>query len=167
MATNEILEAIQKLIAQSNRVVDCPETPFEIRGITTGAAYQSGDNMGIITKLEVPKSGVIYSATFWDMDDEGLQYDLVILKHGVVQVADNSPWAPIDQELLGFIAELSFVSFDDHGGARTSSLTNIGQGYVAPEGFLYIQCVVRGAHNIAAGNLPRFQLQILPTELDW
>ena len=167
MNQNDLLERIQNLLLMGNRIVECPAEPIVIPGIGTGAAYIANDVMGTLVKIAVPKSGEIRSATFWDMDDEGLQYDLEIFKHSITQVADNGAWALSDIDSLGFVHELNFVSFDDHGVCQTSKITNIGVAYTAPEGYLYVQCVARGAHNIAAGNEPRFQIQIMPVPLDY
>lgn len=148
-------------------VVSCPTDPVEILGITAADALDAGDAMGNFVKLRVPKSGIIYSATFWDMDDEGTQVDLEIFKQEITQIASDGAWAPPDVELLRFVTELAFVSFDDHGGARTSELTNIGKAYTAPEGYFWIQAVTRSTPTIAAGNMPKFQLQIIPGDPGW
>lgn len=171
--TNSLLEALVKGIIVQNtvkvqtKVVTCPLEPIQIPGIGTGSAYEATDCMGTIFMVEVPTSGEIVSATFWDLDDEGLQTDFEIFKHEPRQTADNSNWAPTDEDLLKLVTELAFFAFDDHGGGRTSELKNIGKGYTAPEGKFYIQAIARGAQDIAALNIPRFQLQIRSDDPTW
>lgn len=156
----ELLEEIKN--TRESKVVSCPAEPVVIQGITTGGALSaSGDTLGTVTKVAIPKSGVIYSATFYDMDDEGIQTDLEIFKKPIADVVWDAAFAPTDTEMAHFVTELAFFAFDDHGTAQTSELVNIGKAYTAPDGFFYIQAVARGTPNIAANNLPRFQLQIL------
>lgn len=164
---NELLDGIKNLLSKSNKVVSCPSSPVKIPGIVTGAAYLAGDVMGTMVKLAVPKSGIIYSATLWDLDDEGLQYDLEIFKNEITQTADNAPWSPIDGDMQAFVTELAFIAFDDHDNSQTSELTSIGKAYSTSDGYLWIQAIARGAHNIAAGAEPRFQLQIIPDDPEW
>jgi len=163
----ELLKEIKKQTSSQNSVVCCPGNPIVIDGITAADALDANDAMGKITKLAVPKAGIIYSATLWDPDDEGLEIDLEIFKAEITQIANDAAWALSDQDSLAFVTELAFAAFDDHGTSQTSELTNIGKAYTAPAGYFYIQAVARGAHNIAAGSSPRFQLQIIPVDLNW
>lgn len=149
------------------KTVSVPTNPVQIKGITPADALDVDDVMGNITIVKVPKSGVIYSATLWDIDDEGLQIDLEIFKENIVQIANDAAWDPSDSDILHFITEVAFVSFDDHISSQTSEVTNIGKAYTAPKGKLFIQAVARGASNIAAGKAPLFQLQILSDDPDW
>ncbi len=166
-STLELLEEIKNLVSRP-KTVCCPATPFEILGITAGAALSaSGDALGLVMKIAVPPSGVIYSATFFDLDDEGSQVDLEIFKRSIADVAWDAPFAPSDTEILNFITELNFFAFDDHGSCQTSEIKNIGKAYTVPNGFLYIQAVTRATPNIAAGNMPRIQLQILSDDPTW
>ena len=164
--TNDLIDGMKKMLISGNKVVNFPETPVLISG-SSGGAYTANDAMGILTKIPVPKSGIIYSATFWDLDDEKTQVDLEIFNHEITQIASLDPWAPSDADILFFVTELAFVSFDDHINSATSELTNIGKGYTAPEGFLWIQAVTRSTPTIAAIAQPKFQLQIIPGDLSW
>src|SRR3990167_3863753 len=58
--------------------VSCPLQPFEIPGITAADAFDANDCFGTVFKIRVPKAGIIQSATFWDMDDEGTQIDFMV-----------------------------------------------------------------------------------------
>jgi hypothetical protein len=165
LITNNVARAFRDIIlkAQSqDKIYSIPELPVEIPGITFGDALDAGDALGTPLPLIVPKRGILYSATFWDMDDDGFQVDLEIFKEPIAAVAWDSAYAPTDAEMMNFVTELNFVAFDDHGAAQTSQIKNIGLAYTAPLGKLWIQAVARGASNIAAGNSPRFQLHIIP-----
>ncbi len=155
------LKTLTTALKEGARIVSCPSVPLEIPGITAADALDAGDCMGTIMKLKVPKQGIIYSATLWDLDDEGSAIYLEIFKHIIVQIANDAAWAPTDSDLLHFVTELSFIAFTDHTDNQTSELTNIGKAYTAPEGLFYIQAKTGGTPNIAAGSMPRIQLQIL------
>lgn len=158
---------VNNSVKVATKTVSCPVDPKEIPGIGAGVAYATGEAFGTVFRIDVPTSGVIMSATYWDLDDEGLQADFEIFKHEIPVTTDNAAWAPVDATLLNFVTELSFFAFDDHGNSQTSEINNIGKAYTAPEGRFWIQQIARGAQNIAAGNIPRFQLQILSDDPDW
>ncbi len=164
---NDTLNELKKLVASGNSIVSCPYMPVEIPGIAFADAFDAGDCFGTVATITVPKRGIIYSATFWDMDDEGTEVDLEVFKYPITQIASDAPWAPSDIDLMNFITEIPFASFRDHGNSRTSEVTNWGKAYTAPNGKLYIQAVCISTPSIAIGNLPRFQLQILSGDLDF
>jgi len=159
------LEALKTGLLQT--VVTCPLAPITIPGITAADAFDANDCFGTIFEIDVPKHGILYSATFFDMDDEGTQVDLEIFRHSITQIASSGGWSPTDEDILKFITELAFVAFDDHDKSQTSELTNIGKAYTAPAGKLYIQAVCRSTPDIAANNMPRVQLQILSADPDF
>ena len=170
LITSNVAKAFRDLILKTkpqDRIYSCPELPIEIPGITPADALDANDCMGVQFPLKVPKRGIIYSATMWDLDDEGLQVDLEIFKEPIVQAANDAAFAPTDQDIMGFVTELNFVAFDDHGSCQTSEIKNIGKAYTAPKGIFWIQAVTRGAHNIAQAAMPRIQLHILPLDPDW
>ena len=159
--------SIPKPVKVQTKVVSCPKSPMPIPGSETATELDSGDTLGTVFQLKVPTSGVIYSATLFDFDDEGIQIDLEIFKAGITDQATDAAFAPTDGEGRTFLTELAFSHFDDHGSFRTSELNNIGKAYSAPKGKLWIQAVTRGISNIAAGQAPRVQLQILSDDPDW
>lgn len=133
-------------------------------GIATGAAYADLDALGLHFSFGVPKSGVIQSAIYYDLDDEGLQVDLWLLDDKPTVQTDNSALAFIDNDLVKVIGRLQFIAFGDAANGQFSNLTSLGLAYVQPNGLLWAQCQARGALNIAAGNLPMFRLTILSDE---
>ena len=146
------------------RLVSCPAEPLVIPGVGTAAVYAGTaaipECLGTIAILTVPKSGVIYSATFYDIDDEGSQVDLEIFKRPITQVADNAAWTLSAANNPAFVTEIQFFAFDDQIASQTSEVKNIGKAYNAPNGLFYIQAITRGTPTIAIGAIPRFQLQI-------
>ncbi len=171
LLTNNVAKVFRDIIlgvkVKQRTIYACPEVPIQIPGIGTGSAYQTGDCFGTQFAIKVPKQGRLNGAIFFDLDDEGLQTDLEIFSAPIVQVADNSAYAPTDAEILALITELQFFAFDDHGTSQTSEVKNFGKDYVCPSGEFRIQAVARGAQNIAAGNLPKVQLFILSDDPDW
>lgn len=157
MASNQdIIDELRKI--GTTTIVACPVEPAIIQGSISSGAYTANDAMGLITKVKVPKRGVLLSATFCDLDDEGKQVDLEIFNHPITQVASEAAWTLSAANNPNFIDEINFVAFDDHDATQTSKVRNIGTAYVAPEGYFYIQAVNKGTPTI--GVEPRFQLQI-------
>ncbi len=160
----EILNAIKD--QRLGKTVSCPLTPIMIPG-TAASAIEANDCLGILFTIDVPVRGVILSATFWDLDYEKTQVDLEIFKHNIAIIANDAAWAPTDADLLHFVTEIAFFTFDDHISGATSEVVNKGKAYTAPEGKFWIQAVGRGTPNIAVGAEPRVQLQILSDDPNW
>jgi len=158
MSLEDIVDAV--LGIKTTTIVVCPKRPVRIAGSYSSGAYEANDAMGLLTKVAVPKRGVIVSATLFDLDYEGKQIDLEVFNNKITQVASEAAWTLSDEESLFFITELPFVAFDAHTASQTSEITNIGKAYVAPGGFFWVQAVTRGTPTIAAGAEPHFQLQI-------
>ncbi|MDD5703879.1 MAG: hypothetical protein PHU23_17735 [Dehalococcoidales bacterium] len=165
MSLEDIEKAIQLIPA--SKIVSCPIRPVMIPGITAGDAFDANDCFGTIVKLPVPKRGIIYSATFYDIDDEGSQVDLEVFNGSITQIASDAAWAPSTTDILRFVTEIAFFAFDDHINCQTSELLNIGKAYIAPDGVFYIQAVCRGTPTIAAGASPKFKLGILSLDPDF
>ncbi len=158
----ERLEAIETAVKlPQSRAIDCPASPIEIPGIVADNAFDANDCFGTMFIVDVPKSGIIYSATYWDMDDEGSQIDFFLFKATVTDTASDAAFAPTDSDLLNLVTILKFTTFTDSGTGQTAEITNIGKAYNAPAGKFYIKAVTRSTPNIAAGNMPRLQMQIL------
>src|SRR3990167_6106490 len=156
--------SIKNNVMVISNTVSCPPLPIEIPGIAPADAFDADDCFGTIFRIAVPKRGEIRSATFWDMDDEGSQIDLFIFKENIPQIASDAGWAPTDEAMWPFVTLLQFATFTDSGTSRIAELVNIGKGYTAPDGYLYIQSVCRGTPNIAQAHMPRVQIQILSSD---
>ena len=154
----ELINAVRGI--RTTTIVSCPIVPAVIVGSDSATALESGDTVGLVFKLKVPKSGIICSATLFDFDDEGTQVDLEIFKASIVDVAVDAAYAPTDSEGLVFLTEINFFAFDDHGAFQTSEVRNVGKGYSVPDGLFYCQAVTRSTPTIAAGVPHRVQLQI-------
>ena len=168
--TIEITQAIKdafKSIKAVTHTVSCPRTPIEIPGIGTDAAYAAGDCLGTLFEIEVPTSGVIYSASYYGLDDETLQVNFEIFKARIPSGTDNLAWSPADSSILNRLTRLAFFNFEDQINSQTSELLNIGKAYTAPRGKLWFQGVAQGALTIPALNIPRVQLQILSDDPEW
>jgi hypothetical protein len=131
-------------------------------GIVTGAAYADLDALGLSFFFDVPKSGIIISANYFDLDDEGLQVDLWLLREEPTLQTDNGAMVFQDGDILKVIKRLQFTAFGDANLCQTSELDNIGRAYSAPSRRIWAQAQARGALNIAVLNMPMFSLTILP-----
>ncbi len=157
--------AIKKI--RASKTVSCPAIPMVIPGSDSATALESGDTLGTVFELDVPKSGEIRSATLFDFDDKGIQTDLEIYKQPIADQAVDAAYAPTDIEGLNFLTSLKFVSWDDKGVFQISELTNIGKAYSTPNGKFLIQTVTRGTPTVTAGSPYRMQIQILSDDPDW
>ncbi len=162
----EAIKAAVKAIGTAT-IVSCPKEPLAVTGVSANT-FTAGDAFGLLMKVAVPKRGVIISATFFNRDDENMQYDLEIFRHEPVQIASEDPWVLSVADNPKFVTELAFASNDDHTDTRTSDLTNIGKAYTAPEGYIWIQIVDRGGSDMASESVnPMIQLQIQSFDPDF
>ena len=134
--------------------------PRGIPGIGTAAAYASGDAFGVVFALEVPLEGTIANVIFYDLDDEGLDKDIFLFSVAPVGTADNSVFAPTDNEVLTCVGVISIADWKNAGSNQVGMATP-ALSYYAPSGKLWGQFVTRGADNIAAANIPQFSLVII------
>lgn len=138
----------------------------QVPGIGTGSAYQTGDAFGtLITFPDVFRpekgSGIVVKVLFYDLDDEGIQKDLILFSDVVTTTADNSPIALPDsliQSIKGGITISTFFDLlDNQVGQWTGTLWVQGTG---PN--LYALAITRGADNVAAGSVPLIALTTVP-----
>src|SRR3989304_2968583 len=71
-----------------------------VPGIGAAAAYAAGDAFGDKFRIQVPREGTIATVVFLDLDDEGLQKDLVFFTRDFTATADNAAFAVSDVDLL-------------------------------------------------------------------
>ena len=133
--------------------------PYQVPGLTLGGAYAANDAFGGMFTIDVPKFGTITDLVFYDLDDEGLNKDVVLFTRSFTPTANDAAIALRDDELRYSIGAISVISWtdllDNQLGRATPALS-----YVAPQGKLWGQWVTRGADNIAAGSEPLFALVI-------
>lgn len=152
--------------APSLRVGRTMDSGYQQPGsIGTGAAYADGDAIGQMFRFPGclrtdTMSGQLYSATYLDMDDEGLQVDLHLFTGKLTYTpTDNGAYSPDDAGMLTYVGTVSFTSFFNFGSNQVSvgSFSPIALAN-APSTDIWGQVVARGALNIAAANLPYFRL---------
>lgn len=141
----------------TSRVFETPKTT--IPGIGAAAAYAAGDAFGDKFILLVPPEGTISNIVFLDLDDEGIQKDLVLFREDFTATADNAAFAVSDDDLgncIGIVTVNVFYNFSNNQvGIGTPAFA-----YRAPSGRLFCQFVTQGADNIAAGSEPKFFLVV-------
>jgi len=140
-----------------------PTGIINVTGISTGAAYADLDAVGTTAiTISVPNSGIIHSAQYFNLDDDGLAVDLWLFDTAPAAQTDNSAFAVTDAELQTVIGVISFSSFNDANTGQVSTANGLNLSYRSLGGEIYAQVQARGALNIAASNLPTFRLMILP-----
>lgn len=137
---------------------------FTIPGVGAAAAYADLDAFGVAFPITVPASGVIQSAVYYDLDDEGLQVDLWFLSDKPTTQTDNAALTFNDREVQTVHGRVQFTTFADATNNQFSNLNNIGLAYVQPNRVMWVQAQTRGALNIALGSEPRFKIVILADE---
>ncbi len=156
-----MLEEILKVLVGIGSRGKPVETAYvEIPGIVTGAAYASGDAFGTIFSIPVPKSGFIEDITMLDLDDEGIQTDFWFFNVPFTATADNSEFDVSDSDLSNLERVICVTNFSNAKSNQVGINNGLGLSYKAPKGYLYCQCVIRGAANIAAGHIPKVKLGI-------
>ena len=167
MADNfeSVVSAINAL--QTTNIVSCPITPRQVGGVSANT-FTADDAFGLLMEIAVPKRGIIVSATFHDLDNEGTQMDMEIFNSKPTQVASEATWTLSSADNPKFVTELAFFAFDDHTASQTSEIKNIGKGYTAPLGKLWIQMVCRGTPDMASVSVnPMLQLQVQSFDSDF
>jgi hypothetical protein len=140
---------------------------MQVPGVGTGAAYEAGDAFGtLMTFQDVFRpekcSGVIVSAFLIDLDDEGLQKDVVVFEKNVTGVADNAAFAPTDLDMLSCRGAFSITSFVNLGSNQIGTANNINLWMTSSDQHLRVWLVTQGADNIAAGSVPWIGLVVVP-----
>ena len=138
---------------------------ISIPGITAAAAHTAADALGVKFIINTPRSGILYSANLWDLDDEGLQIDLALFSADFTAVADDAAWSLSDEDLRKLFYVVKFQTFDDAVNGQMSSVEAINKAVVLPEGQCWAQAIARGASTIAAGSDPVIQLQFLADDI--
>lgn len=133
--------------------------PVTIPGIGTAAAYASGDAFGTSFRFAVPPMGIIANAVFIDLDDEGVNKELVLFSRAFTATADNSAFAVSDADLVNCVGVLSVDTWYNFGNNQLGIATPM-MAYEAQTGYLWCQIVTRGADNIAAGSIPIVYLMV-------
>lgn len=137
--------------------------PMQIPGIGTGAAYASLDAMGTIFALTgLPPSGIIQSARWYDLDDEGIAKEIWCFNGTIAGTADNAAFAPTDAELLSLECVITIANFKDASTSQMGVEDGLGISYVCPTGTFWCQVKTLGADNIAAANIPMISIRVLP-----
>ena len=142
-----------------------------VPGIVTGAAYADADALG--TLIEFPNllrlnpytnaySGLLHTARYFDLDDEGLQVDLHLFSRKIADGTDNSAYAPSDADVRAYLGTVAFTAFFNLGSNQVAVNTSIGLLLSSESASVFGQVVARGALTIAAENLPEFSLSVLP-----
>jgi hypothetical protein len=132
---------------------------IRVPGIGTASAYADGDAFGTRFTLAVPFDGIIGTVVFFDLDDEGIQKDIVLFDAEFTETADNSAFAVTDADLIRCVGVISVNAFYNFN-ANQIGVSTPALAYTAPEARLWGQIVTRGADNIAASNIPEFYMVV-------
>lgn len=138
----------------------------KVPGIGYASAYAAGDAFGTsfvfpaLFRAEKP-SGTITSVVIHDLDDENIQLDVPLFIAPFTATADNSAFAPSDNDNLncrGVISVTTFSNWANNGLGEWNGSKWIN----TVDGNIYTQIVAQGAPNIAAGKEPWIEITVVP-----
>ena len=137
-------------LAVKGKTVHCPLEPVLIT-IYSGVAYAALDVVGPIFEIEVPRSGSILGARFYDPSNQGSGIRLHIFTRNFAIAADNAPWSPSDTDVLNEIFVLTFAgaNYEDEINSQFNTVLDVWP-YSAPEGKFYC------ALSTPAGSTPTY-----------
>ncbi|MBM3946505.1 MAG: hypothetical protein FJ315_03775 [SAR202 cluster bacterium] len=133
---------------------------INIPGIGLSSAYASGDAFGTRFSIAVPVEGTISTVVFADLDDEGLDKEVVLFNNEFNQTGDNDVFAVTDGDLLNLVGIVSITDWYNFANNQVGRSTP-ALAYQAPLGRLWGQVVTRGADNIVPGHQPHFFMVIV------
>lgn len=138
----------------------------KVPGIGTASPYAAGDAFGtLVTLPDVfrlnKNAGNIVKVVLYDLDDEGLQKDLIFYARSVTTTADNVAYAPSDIDLLASVGALSLTSFVNLSSNQIGTWTG-NLHVMSQDRNLYVRLVTQGADNIAAGSEPWLAVTVIP-----
>ena len=138
--------------------------PLGIPGVGAAVAYTANDAFGTLQRIEVPASGIIQSVRFFDLDDEGLNMELLLFSQQPAAETDNDPISVADNELAKLECSILIDTWRDLIDNQVGVEDNLGIAYTAPKRELWAQWVSRGAPTIAATAIPLWSMIMLADE---
>ena len=151
------------------KTVHCPQDPIIIPGIATGDALDALDVVGGKFVIEVPRSGYILGARFYDLSDQGSAIRLHLFNRDLTPAANDAAWSPTDYEVIHELYVLTFQSnFEDEINSQFSTVLDLWP-YSAPEGKLYCVLTTPAASTptYTSPGEPRIQLIIASDDPEW
>ncbi len=137
-----------------------------VPGIATASVYTANDALGTqFVFRNVPKMGHIQTAIYLDLDDEGIETDIMLYSREIVETADHDAYAPSDLDLESLIGHITFADFLDLTTSQSSTASGLFLTYSAPKGEIWAQMITRGTPNIAVASFPKVSLTIIPLGL--
>ena len=159
----QLIDRIASIVRVTSKID--PSPLVEIPGITTASAYTAEDAFGEDFFIPVPKEGTISNVTFYDLDDEGINKELVIATSRFTKTFDHDPFAISDIDLLKVVG-IAYISTFSNFNANQIGLAIPALSYVTSTKFdgkygLWCQMLTKGVDNIAAGSIPRVSLVVV------
>jgi len=151
-------------IVQVTSKID-PSPIVEIPGITTASVYVAEDAFGEDFFIPVPKEGTISNVIFYDLDDEGINKELVIATTRFTKTADHDVFDISDIDLvkvIGIAYISTFSNFNSNQiGLAIPALSYATTTKVDGKFGLWCQLITKGTDNIAAGSIPKIGLVVV------
>ncbi len=153
------IDWLKSMVSVQDRIHDTGM--LKVPGIDT-VQYTSGDAFGELIEFEdVPKAGTIQTGIYLDIDDNGVEVDLILFKAPITVVANNTPFGVSDDDVLSIAATITFATFLDLINNQSSIASGLFETYTAPRGKRWGLMVIRGAPTIAANSSPLVGMTIL------
>lgn len=138
-----------------------------IQGIGTGAAYATGDAVGLLFPTgSIPSTGRIETVYIIDEDKEELACDLALFDSSITVTADNAAFdvAVADMTKQVGVIPITNADYVTYANSSYATVRNVGHHYTTSGNGLLVQWVTRGAPNIAASKRLLVRFLGVPTD---
>ena len=162
-----IKREITNILRVQGKTVYCPKFPLALE-IDSGNAYAALDVVCQVHTIEVPRSGYILGAIWYDPSDQGSAIRLHLFTRTFTIAANNAAWSPSDDDSYNKKYTLNFTSFEDDINNQQSVILDTIP-YSAPESKFYIAASTPAGSTPTYTNpaRPRVQLIIASDDPDW
>ena len=137
--------------------------PFVIPGVGAAAAYAAADQFGILFQIPAFQRGIIRELRFHDLDNEGIDKELILFRRSVTLAADNAAFTLGDVDNLAIIGFFTISTWVVLGStSQIGHSQNVPAQYDLGDGNTTIWGAFRtkGTDNIALGSEPQLSLVI-------
>ena len=132
-----------------------------IPGIATASIYTAADAFGTAFEIVVPVEGTISNVIFYDLDNEGIDKELLIFNQPFTATADHDAIAVSDADLLNMLG-VAYINTWTNFANNQVGLAIPALSYHAPyQSTLFFQLFTRGADTIAVLKLPSIRLVVI------
>lgn len=151
------------------KTVHCPLEPIVVPGIASADALDALDVVGQKFTIEVPRSGYILGARFYDLSDQGSGIRLHLFSRDFAIAASDAAWSPADNDVANELFVITFQSnYEDEINSQFATVLDVWP-YSAPEEKFYcaLSTPTGSTPTYTNPGMPRVQLIIASDDPNW